>query len=272
MTKTLLMRWSIRMFAFVAVGCLTACGLPAPGGSFPKQVDVFGIQVKATANTPDEKVLHAATVLAEYLDNDEDGSPDNPAVVSEMVKRRASLVMARTEAELPFLAHFPGASQVLFGEETLPNGSGADGFDATLEEVLHLITHVGYAHWKSDVFGEHKGSLVADAMDVARGGHFTRIPDRYPPEAWYTYDDRTCDYSCMVAEYIYWALTSILGAQDYPGRLEQIQHEWRLNTKSKVAEHDPLIFGILTDERYNLPSVQPDGNYAGIPIIISGGN
>ena len=50
-------------------------------------------------------------------------------------------------------------------------------------------------------------------MDKARGGQFTEIPNQYPSSAWYTYDDETCDYKCMSTEYIYWALTSILGGQ-----------------------------------------------------------
>ena len=37
-----------------------------------KYVEVFGLHVVATDSSPDAKVLHAATLLAEWLDNDED--------------------------------------------------------------------------------------------------------------------------------------------------------------------------------------------------------
>ena len=33
----------------------------------------------------------------------------------------------------------------------------------------------------------------------------------------YDYDNYSCSYDCMMSEYIYWALTSILGAQEVPG-------------------------------------------------------
>ena len=49
--------------------------------SFSKHVVVFGIDVYATANTGDDKILHACNVLAEYLDSDEDGVPNNQDVV-----------------------------------------------------------------------------------------------------------------------------------------------------------------------------------------------
>ena len=40
---------------------------------FSKQVDIFGIAIFATRRTPDPKLLHAAGLLAQYLDNDNDG-------------------------------------------------------------------------------------------------------------------------------------------------------------------------------------------------------
>ena len=47
--------------------------------SFAKYVNVFGVHVFATARTPDSKVLHAGTILAEYLDNDENCGLRKPA-------------------------------------------------------------------------------------------------------------------------------------------------------------------------------------------------
>jgi len=48
-------------------------------------------------------------------------------------------------------------------------------------------------------------------MDIARGGYFDGPANPYPEGAWYTYDDETCDYGCMLTEYIYWATVTALG-------------------------------------------------------------
>ena len=246
-----------------------ADGQTDPSSVFVKRVEVFGILVQATAGVPDEKALHAASVMAQYLDNDEDGTPDNQQVVDALVSRRATLVMFRDENELESLMNqlentTPiDAAQDLQANETVPGGATQGVFDATLEEVLHLITHVGFANVYPDAFGESIGSELANAMDVARGGRFETIPSRYPAEAWYTYDDQTCDYSCQVTEYVYWALTSMLGAQDFPGRLDEINNEWRLNTREKVEATDKAVFALLTHPAYKLPTVLPDSEYRG---------
>ena len=107
-------------------------------------------------------------------------------------------------------------------------------------------------------------------MDKARDGRFETVPTSYSEQAWYTYDDETCDYSCMVTEYTYWALTSILGGQEFPGRLAEIQQEWKLNTREKVRLGDPDAYNILTNQAYLLPSELPDGSYASTTFEISG--
>ena len=227
-------------------------------------VDVFGIPVLATPRTPPEKVKHAAIVLAEYLDNDEDGEPDNPKVLATMVRRDAFLFMTRDERSLErfdfelFVENDLHHGQGQFGTETNP-GNGE--FDATLEEVLHLITHEGYAHAYPDVFGERPGTVLADCLDRARGGHFKRVPRQYPKVAWFTYDDRTCGYGCQCAEYLYWAITSVLGAQDSPRRIRDIRHEWKLYTRELVKKRDPWIFALITNPKYKLPARLPDGKY-----------
>jgi len=61
---------------------------------FTKQIKVFGVHVYATAGVADEKMLHAANMLAEYLDNDEDGIPDNQLVVDALVRHNTALMEA----------------------------------------------------------------------------------------------------------------------------------------------------------------------------------
>jgi hypothetical protein len=236
--------------------------------AFSQYVNVFGVHIFATDDVTDVQVLHTANVMAQYLDNDGDGEPDNPLVVEAMIENQAAMVVFADEDDLEGmidqleLTFDEGIlSQDLYGTEIHPDGGDDGQFDATLEEVLHLITHAGYAEVYPDIFGEESGTAVAAAMDVARGGHFESIPSAYPPEAWYRYDDPTCDYSCQITEYIYWSLTSILGAQAAGGRLGDIEEEWRLNTAEKVESGDPLIYGILTDPDYGLPRVLPDGHY-----------
>lgn len=234
------------------------------GKELSQYVDVFGIPVLGTKSIPSEKVKHAAIVLAEYLDNDENGQPDNPLVLATMVKRKAFLFMTKDERSLDrfdfelFVEHELHHGQGQFGTETNP-GNGE--FDATLEEVLHLITHEGYAHAYPKVFGERPGTVLAACLDRARGGHFKRLPRRYPEGAWFTYDDRTCDYGCQCAEYLYWAITSVLGAQDSPRRIRDIRHEWKLYDKELVEKYDPHVFALITDPKYKLPSRLPDGKY-----------
>jgi len=240
--------------------------------AFSKHLRVFDVLVVATGKTDDKKMLHAGHVLAQYIDNDEDGEPDNPAVVANLRKRGAFLAMAARERDFRRLrmdwrklerAGFQ-LGQDLYGEETLPDGPPhvrkRGRFDASLEEVLHLVSH-GYEEVYPKALRFRAGSKLADAMDLARGGRFRRVPDRYPEKAWYHYDDETCDYGCQAAEYFYWALTSILGGQDYPGRKKEIAHEWELPTKELVEQRDKAVFKLLTDPRFRLPTVLPDGTY-----------
>ncbi|BDD03828.1 hypothetical protein [Aureibacter tunicatorum] len=230
---------------------------------FDRKVEVFGISIFAVPKVENQKLLHAANVMAQYLDNDEDGKVDNHLVLDAMLENQAFMVMWSSEDDIDAL-ELPdgGIGQDLGNDETVPDyvAKGKKGrFDASLEEVLHLITNAGYAYAYPQIFGEHDGSSLADAMDIARGGAFKKIPNQYPATAWFTYDDETCEYNCQMTEYIYWALTSILGAQ--VNRREEIDNEWKLYSREKVEETDKAIFALLTNYEYKFPTILPDGTY-----------
>ncbi len=230
--------------------------------SFNRKVQVFGIDIYAAKKVEDERLLHVANIMAQFLDNDEDGNVDNQLVLDAMIQNRAFVVMWKSERDLNINPPDDRIGQDLGNDETIINWhhNGQTGqFDASLEEIFHIISHSGYAYAYPSIFGEGAGTSLTDAMDVARGGHFTSVPSTYPASAWYSYDDTTCDYQCMTTEYIYWAMTSILGAQ--ANRLDEIGHEWKLNTRTKVETTDALIYNLLTDSQYAFPTVLPDGTY-----------
>ena len=231
--------------------------------SFNRKVVVFGIDIYAVAAVEDTKLLHAANVMAQYLDNDEDGVVDDQAVIDKMLENKTYLVMWASESDLNIEPPVGRLGQDLGNGETNPSfvANGRTGqFDASLEEVLHIINNAGHSFAYPSAFGQNAGSDLANAMDIARGGQFMTIPNPYPDGAWYTYDDTTCDYaSCQTIEYLYWALTSMLGAQE--NRLNEIDNEWQLNTRTLVENGDTAIFALLTNPAYKMPTVLPDGTY-----------
>ena len=221
-----------------------------------RKVVVFGIPIYAYYEVEDSKLLHAANIMAQYLDNDENGVVDNLLLLTTLLNNNASLFMWKSESQINLNAQDLGA------DESIPvwHTNGQTGqFDAALEEVWHVITYSGYSDAYPEIFGEIPGTALTNAMDIARGGNFTIIPENYPNDAWYTYDDETCDYKCMATEYIYWGMTSILGAQE--NRLNEISQEWDLNTRTLVENIDSSIYALLTNPLYKFPSILPDGSY-----------
>ena len=221
-----------------------------------RKVDVFGISIYAYSDVEDSKLLHAANLMAQYLDNNEDGTVDNMNLLTALTTNNAALFMWKSESQINLNAQDLGADETIPSWHT--NGHTGE-FDAAIEEVWHVITHTGYANAYPTIFGENTGTSLTNAMDIARGGNFTTIPNPYPESAWYTYDDQTCEYDCMATEYIYWAMTSILGAQE--NRLGDIIQEWDLNTSSLVQKRDTTIYSLLTDPQYMFPKILPDGTY-----------
>ncbi len=231
--------------------------------AFNRKVTVFDISIYAAPGVVDEKLLHAANILAQYLDNNEDGTADNQLVVQEMKRNHSFMVMWKNESDLDaFIPPADSIGQDLGSDETIPewhNNGHTGRFDAAVEEVWHLVSHAGYAEAYPAIFGENLSTQLTGAMDWARGGMFIDVPDQYPEEAWFTYYDETCDYECMAAEYFYWALSSLLGAQ--VNRFDEIGDEWQLYTPMLVENRDRAAYNILTDSRYKLPTVLPDGTY-----------
>ena len=227
---------------------------------FPIEIEVYGVKIIGTETTPRKDIKKAAKVLKQWLDNNGDNKPDNSLVVDELIKNNAILAMGKTENDLE--NSFDNLIDVLEESDV-----DVDNFErsliglisdepniAYLEEILHLVTQVGYAKAYPEVFGEFKGSRISEAMDIARGGFFKVNPKVYPANSWYHYYDKSCDYSCMITEYFYWSLTSLLGAQI--NRYDEISEEWELNTPKKM-ERDKLMMELLQDKKYQIPKRLP---------------
>ena len=212
---------------------------------------VHGIDVCAGKGIVGRDLAHAASVMAGILDFDGDGAPDNPEVAAWLGAQQAAFVVVSSERQAYRFARRTGRENftIVFDDEI---ERGAARFDPTIEEALHLATQFGYAEVYPDDFGERPGSTIADLMDVARGGRFERVPRRYPDDAVYHYDDRSCDYACQVTEFTYWAITSLRGQQQMPGRAAEIADEWRLNTKTAIEAQLPALARFLVRPEYGL--------------------
>ena len=272
MKKLLFLLFTLPIFGIAQnTVCFTIDPNPVNGidfSGFTKYVDVLGcFFIVAESTIPDAKVLHAAAVAAELLDNNEDGIVDDPLIELQLQNKQAFTPIFAYEgsgAEDLLFNNYQGdgASAVLYNNEIDPAQTGHWGDDATVEEVIHTINHVGHTNIYPNAFSlQPNSSLMSTAMDVARGGQFLSIPNPYPSSAWYHYDDWTCDYECMMIEYMYWAIVSYMGILDDAQTALGIANEWEPYNATLLQSTDILIYALITDTQYKLPLLSPDGNY-----------
>ena len=209
---------------------------------------------------------HVANVMAQLLDNDADGKPDDAAVVAYMVNNSYVLWVPATEADAesePPPNDGVGQMQMTGLWEVVPNSCdtptnrGASATDrstwaaaadtsglscnpmrdATTEEVLHLITAaagaVFPAKWAPTYASEAGAAIAATNGNCGWGYEGTWIdPGGASPacEGTYAYDDATCGVGCVVVEGIYWAATSYIGGLYTQARAQAVSSEWLMAT------------------------------------------
>ena len=241
---------------------------------FDKFIDVFGMFVVASPNAPLGYVEHTANVLAEYIDNDADGIPDDQTVLDVLVNGNFVVPVWTESDRESFWENARGtycedntgmaASMYYDHDQWALGGIEAAGtWDTNLEEVWHIVS-VGWYETYPEFFGDEPGaSRLTEAMDTARGGQFLTIPSTYPAGSWYRYYDDTCDYGCQMHEYFYWILMANIDALDpsITDKCEQSQHEWHICNKAELEQVDVLAFDLFNNHGFSLPTNIPTGNY-----------
>ena len=269
-------------------------------GLFNKHIDVFGIPVLGTVKADNGKVAHAASVLAQYIDNNQDGIPDNSSVIDSLTGNKSVLLVTENEEEhtLTGSVFYPVWESSGFDPYTVYGSSFSPAlagvtyssyhFDPAIETILHFVTSGGYAKVYSEVFGLQSGTTLANFADAARGGHFQSVPadntytngkanGRYPSGSWFHSSDTGCDYACQVNQYFYWGITTLmddlsalqvqagggvdLGVQS--NRCSSITSEWEPCTTTKMQSTDPSLYYMLTSGVFSFPTIAPSGDYSG---------
>ena len=138
--------------------------LKSLGKLFDRRDKVFGVNVFGTSEVNDYKFEHAVNVLRDYLDNDSDGKADSKKLVKSLKREKATLTIFSDEDELEeFIdkheskfekvkANF----QDLLDFEIVTASDNSNQFDASLEEVFHLISDNGYSEVYPKQFGKKK--------------------------------------------------------------------------------------------------------------------
>ena len=281
LTKVIL-RQTIYVVFFLLIFSVKPAISKCPNIKDIKIVKSFGVEICAMPNVADKYLNHTKKIMDKLVDYNNDGEVDNQKVIDKIISTGSVFAVFRnSEDERNFEKYFY-PDEVIEEIKDIMEQNGWDfesdedkinalfepkygtflsvftkemsfnikDWDPTIEEALHLITHMGYAQAYPNIFGQKKNSKIAKLMDEARGGYFEKAQLRYPSDAYYTYDDVTCTYSCQITEFTYWAITSLRG--QLADRGKEISDEWQLNTPEKIRSKAPNLEKLLTKDEYKI--------------------
>ncbi|WP_244915171.1 hypothetical protein [Photobacterium swingsii] len=220
-----------------------------PGAMFTQQARVFdAITICATEKVGMDKLHHAANVTAKWLDNNDDGIVDEPALLPALRQQGAMLFMSAEgfsdeafDILMPELEHRVG--QDLAANETAP----MIGRDASQEEIHHLIVNAGWQFVYPQVFSSQKDQASALYQQW----------EKAEAAGYYDYGDPTCDDECKTVEFFYLATAAYLGSD-----ADLKSDEMRIKDRRSLRQRLPGIVDLMESSDYHYPTyIWPDGQY-----------
>ena len=160
-------------------------GDPMHGVGFHHCMQVFGASMWAVEKFSEPLLRHVASIAAEYLDNNEDGVVDDPAMNTALVDNYAAMYLvdafdkfSKFDLSDQSPIHRMKITVAQHSGETNPQGSLCGSHcgqpnDSTREEVLHLIQQAGYgfaypALRPQEADGPLPDNLLTDAMRISQ--------------------------------------------------------------------------------------------------------
>ena len=228
-----------------------------PSEVFVKGAIVFdSLLICGTSEVDDAKIVHAANVAAQWLDNDQDGVVDNPEINEKLKESKAVLLMSEKGFSSIFYLNFESVSEErgFFGQDLQDiETNNPTRRDATQEEIHHLIWGAGWAAVYPEVFDDKSSdSQIYSAWKYSDENQF------------YQYDDPTCDNYCKVMEHLYKSTAAFLNSS-----ADLCDEEFTIKNSQELAEKHTLIVEVFESDEYNYPqTIWPDGNYLATSGIV----
>lgn len=218
-----------------------------PAAFFTHKATVFeAVTLCATKQVSSYKLAYAANVTAQWLDNDQNGVIDEPALLAHLRLNQAVVVMSKSgfsEEAFETMDIEGRVGQDLYADETDPTYRR----DASQEEIHHLIVNAGWQSLYPKLFSDQK------RMNSALFQQW-KIADE---QGYYQYDDPTCDSACKTVEFFYLSTASYLGS-----KADLFSDELRLKTREELTEKLPGVVALIESQRYHYPIYRwPDGQY-----------
>mmetsp|Transcript_47485 Transcript_47485/g.55471 ORF Transcript_47485/g.55471 Transcript_47485/m.55471 type:complete len:180 (-) Transcript_47485:884-1423(-) len=132
---------------------------------FTRHCSPFGVSIFAQG-WPEDKFHHACNMLAQFIDNDQDGCADDIEVVQSMRALQSGMVMFKTQNDRQKYAKYVASSmnwQDLYAEETFMECSGSGETencrDAAIEEIFHVLSAYGIGPVYASRFSDCPNSI-----------------------------------------------------------------------------------------------------------------
>jgi hypothetical protein len=147
---------------------------------FNRKIVVFDTPIFAFKNVEDSKLIHVANVLAQYLDNDDEGIVDNTTIHTQLKTGKSFIYLWKTTTQRDAVIPPSGYNVFDIGADSLNiiwHSNGHTGiFDGAIESVWTFISKNGHEVSYPATFSSQAHSEISNVMNTARGGVFQSPP------------------------------------------------------------------------------------------------